>query len=175
MAGDFPWYEVVSGPDLLQGDLIQDCPILTPTEVPTSEGTDLTAIRGEADVVVMTQSCDLIADKVNQVLLCPVWLVDEMKERHPHFRDKKLLNKIVQGHVVGVHMLAECGIDGHERQPRVVVLKESYTVPIDLLKQVAEAEGDRLRLRPPYREHLAQAFARFFMRVGLPQNIPKFA
>ena len=27
--------------------------------------------------------------------------------------------------------------------------------------------------RPPYREHLAQAFARFFMRVGLPIDIPE--
>jgi hypothetical protein len=24
---------------------------------------------------------------------------------------------------------------------------------------------------PPYREHLSQAFARFFMRVGLPQPV----
>ena len=27
---------------------------------------------------------------------------------------------------------------------------------------------------PPIREHLSQAFARFFMRVGLPFNIPPF-
>jgi len=26
----------------------------------------------------------------------------------------------------------------------------------------------------PYREHLAQAFARFFMRVGLPVDISPF-
>jgi hypothetical protein len=31
----------------------------------------------------------------------------------------------------------------------------------------------RLRLLPPYREHLSQAFARYFMRVGLPTNIRK--
>ena len=33
--------------------------------------------------------------------------------------------------------------------------------------------GNRLRLCPPYREHLAQSFARFFMRVGLPIDIPE--
>jgi hypothetical protein len=32
----------------------------------------------------------------------------------------------------------------------------------------------RLRLLPPYREHLSQSFARFFMRVGLPVDIPSF-
>jgi hypothetical protein len=30
-----------------------------------------------------------------------------------------------------------------------------------------ERVGCELRLLPPYREHLSQAFARFFMRVGL--------
>jgi hypothetical protein len=29
-------------------------------------------------------------------------------------------------------------------------------------------------MRSPYREHLAQSFARYFMRVGLPVNIPPF-
>jgi hypothetical protein len=29
-------------------------------------------------------------------------------------------------------------------------------------------------LLPPYREHLSQAFARFFMRVGLPVEVPPF-
>jgi len=33
---------------------------------------------------------------------------------------------------------------------------------------------NRLRLLPPDREHLAQAFARFFMRAGLPIDIPEF-
>ena len=32
----------------------------------------------------------------------------------------------------------------------------------------------RLRLLPPYREHLSQSFARFFMRVGLPIDTPSF-
>jgi hypothetical protein len=29
------------------------------------------------------------------------------------------------------------------------------------------------RLLPPYREHLSQSFARYFMRVGLPVDIPR--
>ena len=32
----------------------------------------------------------------------------------------------------------------------------------------------RWRLMSPYLEHLSQAFARFFMRVGLPSSIPEF-
>jgi hypothetical protein len=32
----------------------------------------------------------------------------------------------------------------------------------------------RMVLPPPYREHLAQAFARYFMRVGLPHDAKAF-
>lgn len=39
--------------------------------------------------------------------------------------------------------------------------------PLDL-----PGKGDGLRLHPPYREHLSQAFARFFLRVGLAGDIP---
>jgi hypothetical protein len=31
----------------------------------------------------------------------------------------------------------------------------------------------RPQLLPPYREHLSQSFARFFMRVGLPIPVTK--
>jgi hypothetical protein len=34
--------------------------------------------------------------------------------------------------------------------------------------------GPRWRLRSPFLEHFSQAFARFFMRVGLPSSIPEF-
>ena len=34
--------------------------------------------------------------------------------------------------------------------------------------------GLRWRLQSPFREHFSQAFARFFMRVGLPAAIPPF-
>jgi hypothetical protein len=39
---------------------------------------------------------------------------------------------------------------------------------------LSKRNGKRLRLLPPYREHLSQAFARFFMRIGLPVHIDLF-
>ena len=41
------------------------------------------------------------------------------------------------------------------------------------LKAFTITQAHRLRLLPPYREHLSQAFARYFMRVGLPVDIDK--
>ncbi len=56
-------------------------------------------------------------------------------------------------------------------------MNESYPwfgVKLTSLKDLAVRRSPRPRLLPPYREHLAQAFARFFMRVGLPVDIPAF-
>ena len=49
-----------------------------------------------------------------------------------------------------------------------------FTLPKAFLQRFAEASGPRLRLIPPYREHLAQALARYFMRVGLPHDAKVF-
>jgi NADPH:quinone reductase-like Zn-dependent oxidoreductase len=55
---------------------------------------------------------------------------------------------------------------------QVVDFHEVFSLPLDFLTAWVQAKGEpRLRLRPPYREHLSQAFARFFMRVGLPDDI----
>lgn len=49
---------------------------------------------------------------------------------------------------------------------------EVFTVPREFLESLLVARGGtRPRLLPPYREHLSQAFARYFMRVGLPDPV----
>jgi hypothetical protein len=51
----------------------------------------------------------------------------------------------------------------------IVDFHEVYTVPRNFLESLLEQRHQsRLRLLPPYHAHLSQAFARFFMRVGLP-------
>jgi hypothetical protein len=71
-------------------------------------------------------------------------------------------------------MLAPCNLSGFELDVAVVDFRRVYSLPLDYLREFATETGDRIRLLPPYREHLAQAFARFFMRVGLPIDIPPF-
>ena len=44
-------------------------------------------------------------------------------------------------------------------------------IPVKALKKYARKIKNRLRLLPPYREHLSQAFAKYFMRIGLPSDI----
>lgn len=57
---------------------------------------------------------------------------------------------------------------------QVVDFRNIYSVSLNFLSDLTMKKGERLRLLPPYREHLSQSFARFFMRVGLPVDIPAF-
>ena len=60
-------------------------------------------------------------------------------------------------------------------EPRVVFNNATVGLPI-VQPEIRSTSymTQRLRLNPPYREHLSQAFARFCMRVGLPVDIPPF-
>jgi len=175
---NYPWYEVVHGAELTQGDLIPACPVLVPNapdDVQALESVgDVELETGVArqDVVVMTQACDLAHDKVAFVALCPVWTLDEFSAENQPFASARAKDRIRQGQVPAYHMLA--GHGDTDAPISVVEFHQIFSLPKGYLRAVAQNAGPRLRLLPPYREHLAQAFARYFMRVGLPVDIPAF-
>lgn len=57
----------------------------------------------------------------------------------------------------------------------IVDFHRIYSAPKNYLLELTNHQDLRIRLKPPYREHLSQAFARYFMRVGLPSDIRSFA
>jgi hypothetical protein len=69
-------------------------------------------------------------------------------------------------HIEGLHLLASPTEPANNRGALVVDFREIYSLPFDDLVSRAPQFGPRWRL--PYLEHFSQAFARFFMRVGLP-------
>ena len=169
---EYPWYEVVEGDEaLMQGDFIKDCPVvIPPSEI--SDNIDVKIIN--YDVVIMSQACDLVQGKLDLVLVCPIWPLSEFEKRSDFFKSRKGKEALRQGNVPGYHLLNKCKIDGFETEYLVVDFRSVYSVPFDFLAGLAQKRDKRLRLLPPYREHLSQAFARFFMRVGLPVDIPPF-
>jgi predicted ATPase len=56
----------------------------------------------------------------------------------------------------------------------LVDLRRIFTLSVELVREFAIMQRQRVRSLPPYWEHLSQAFARFFMRVGLPVDIAPF-
>ena len=169
----YQWYEIIDGKEpLLQGDFINSCPIVIP---PTAiESAKVSAEVIEYDVAIMSQSCDLEQKKIDLVLVCPVWFLSEFEGRSKFFREKSGKEALRQGNVPGYHLLNKCEIKEFERDYLVVDFRSVYSVPFDFILELARKMERRVRLLPPYREHLSQAFARFFMRVGLPVDIPAF-
>ena len=168
----YPWYTEVAGDEpLAQGDFFGDCPVLIPQAV-VEEDTELEADIQVYDVVAMSQSCDLQHGKLQLVLVCPVWDLAMFGKHNSRYATDKGKEELRRGDAPGYHLLNRCDVEAYERGYCVVDFRNVYGVPFDYL--AAQREAPRLRLLPPYREHLAQAFARFFMRVGLPVDIPPF-
>ena len=169
----FAWYDIVDGRDLEQGDILESCPIYLPAE--SDAGTGRLKFRWEErDVIVLSQSCDLVEgrEKVTDVLLASVWKRSELTEGY--LASPKGMEDARRGNLPGVHMLAACEMMGMEAEVRIVDFRRICTLPITHLRDQILTKRKRLRLLPPYREHLSQSFARFFMRVGLPVDIPAF-
>ena len=122
----------------------------------------------------MSQSCDLVKgrEKITEVLLCAVWNRSELTEGH--LSTDKGMEEARRGQLPAHHLLNECKLQNVEREVRVVDFHHIYALPLDFSREFAAKAPNRIRLLPPYREHLSQAFARFFMRVGLPTDIPAF-
>ncbi|CAN5895957.1 hypothetical protein BH23ACT8_BH23ACT8_25420 [soil metagenome] len=171
-----------TGVELEQGDLIRDLPVPVVTSATGSvqEGFRLQAEVEIVDAVVLTQTCDLVQGKAGEVLLgrVVVWrdLVEaEWAAGNTMVKSARFIDNLIKGAVPPVSLL-----HARDRRPdwpwSVVDFRQLYTVRIDYLRRDLSRRGtaQRLRLRSPYKEHLAQAFARYFMRVGLPHDAAAF-
>jgi len=67
------------------------------------------------------------------------------------------------------------GTRENNRAALVVNFRQIFSLPTAHLARHAASLGQRFRLESPYLEHFSQAFARFFMRVGLPASIPAYS
>lgn len=175
---EYPWYDGITGDTLEQGDILEQCPVLSPPASLNFQSETITEVDidwEKRDVIVLSQSCDMVQDqeKINDVLLCAIWKQKELNEG-PFKNLSSGMENVRRGRLNGFHLLAKCNISGLERDFRIVDFRRIYSLPLALLRNFTAAQPIRLRLLPPYREHLSQAFARFFMRVGLPVDIPAF-
>jgi hypothetical protein len=170
----YPWYRVVDGADLAQGDLFDRCPVFMPPPDVAESLKEAVFTWQERDVVVMTQTCDLVPgrEKVTEVLLCAAWNRSDLKSGH--LATARGLEDARRGNLPGYHLLAAPTLPDGTRELRIVDFRRVYSLPLTFVRERAANMGKRLRLLPPYREHMSQAFARYFMRVGLPQDIPQF-
>ena len=164
----------VDGADLSQGDLLPDCPI---PEFPTNFG-GLAGVSNvpfrTGDLIIVTQSCDLANRKAPLVALCPIFGIPSIVAIDSRFRNQKELEILRKGRYEGLYMLASPDDPNNNQHARIVDFRQIFSLPPLFLEAHAAGLGNRWRLQPPFLEHFSQAFARFFMRVGLPSSVPEF-
>jgi hypothetical protein len=86
---------------------------------------------------------------------------------------KKEFNAIIKGERPPFAMLEKHGVPAFPVS--VASFQHVYSLPRPILTRMAQKANPRLRLLPPYREHISQAFGPYFSRVGLIQDIPRYS
>jgi hypothetical protein len=169
------WWLKVHGPMLAQGDYLPDCfvPVFNPEYGRANSDPEDVPVD-DRDCIVVTQSCDLENDKANFVALCPLYPILEFEQSNSRFKEKRAWERVRQGRVEGLHLIASMQDPNDNWACLVADFREIYSLPIAYLRDHASSLEHRWRLRSPYLEHFSQAFARFFMRVGLPSSITPF-
>ena len=172
---EYPWYTILEKSDgILQGDFVPECPILIPPSTIKTDDEPKIDIQ-LIDSVILSQSCDLANNHIDIVLVCPYYSLKTFIESLPTHQSstKKAISKTIEnlrkGYLPGYHLLNK--FDSHLDDYQIVDFRNVYGIQIDSLKSICENLEKRIRLLPPYREHLSQAFARYFMRVGLHQDV----
>ncbi|MDQ1318553.1 MAG: hypothetical protein QG641_2119 [Candidatus Poribacteria bacterium] len=173
----YTWYDVIdSNENLMQGDFIYGCPVIIPP--PNVNMDEISVDVMLYNVIVMSQSCDLVNKKIDLILVCPFWSLKDFSEKDGKdnfYKSSKGKEALRRGDSPGYHLLNKCDIEGFKTEDYLIVdFHNVYGVHYDLLINIVQKQTKRIRLLPPYREHLSQAFARFFMRIGLPVDIPPF-
>ena len=189
MTADHSWYQVVESGSLNQvapleqGDILSGCPRFAVTGIPAwppPEDSEVEVEMESLTAIVLTQTCDLVQDHVEMVLMCAVvdWPAARqqmVKAGNEKAKSRAFREALVRGNLPALALLHK---HEHEHAPSldwsVVDFHQIFALPKKLVIDVAAAAGPRLRLRSPYKEHLAQAFARYFMRVGLPLDARDF-
>lgn len=179
----FEWYEEIKlSDDITQGDIFINFPIIKISNYEKLLEMNPEQYEAEmeieyVDLVVLTQPCDLARPKpeLKSVILCQIYDVDLIKY------GKGKLSQITEGKFPQFYMLnqkedfkyedSSFKLDGFNYH--IVDFNKIEKVPVDALKKYSKNVSTRLRLLPPYREHLSQAFAKYFMRIGLPSDIDK--
>lgn len=178
----YPWYKIIEASDeLQQGDLVLNCPTIVPptfnyteqdgAEIPNVETTTVKIFNA----IIVSQSCDLEHGNIENVLVCPYYpltdyLTAVLRPNANADEKRRKREDLRKGFLPGYHLINKD--EGTNLSDYIVVdFRNVFAVNYDFLKSFVGQMPSRHRLLPPYREHLSQAFARFFMRVGLPIDI----
>ena len=171
----YPWYQTLTDETSLeQGDILENCKVLLfkPESYDgiLSEDSQIAIDVFSKIFIVMSQSCDLMNDKIDSVVVCPLLSLKELKDDSDYFKSSSSREELRKGNQPSYHLLNKVSLLDAEEDYYCVSFHHIYSLPKSYLQKLVGGK-ERKRLLPPYKEHLSQSFARYFMRVGLPSGI----
>jgi hypothetical protein len=167
MPEEYPWYEIVEGGDLEQGDILEQCPVIAPVpDLPfpiPRENPPVDVLT--FDVIIMTQSCDLAHERLDEVIVCPHFDLTQAGEGGSSVgRDTQ--KAIRSGRRPRYSMLEASRISVAEMGVRIVDFGRVFSLPKDYVRRHAENQGSRLRLRPPIASICPKPLLGFLCALG---------
>ncbi len=175
------WWTATSGAAHEQGELLRDFPVVRVESVEVAGDTAAVRSRVEVlDTIIVTQTCDLENEKVANIVLARVttwadFAAAQFAAGNTAVKRSGFRRNLIRGDIPPLMLL-----HARESQPAldwsVVDFRELHVVDRGRVGAFVDQPGNRRRLRliSPYKEHFAQAFARFYMRVGLPHDARAF-
>ncbi len=127
----------------------------------------------DRDLIVLTQTCDIPKPAQQTILLAQVVSYDALASKGgTDMKGSKYRRKLVENIIQPFFPLRP--FNEPALPWSLVCFRDLHVAPKDEVQLFTTTAGLRLRLRSPYREHLAQSYARFMMRVGLPSTTDDF-
>jgi hypothetical protein len=144
----------IEGVELGQGDFLPGC--LVPSFPPDFGATESGTVElSTANLIVVTQSCDLENKKVAFVAHCPIYPLSEFEEFNPGFKKKGVWEEVRQGRREGLYLLPSPEHSEKSREALVVDFRQIISLPIGYVTAHAGRIGPRWRLQSPYLEHFS--------------------
>lgn len=168
------WYELVSDDSLRQGDIFRDLTIpIIPEDLPLlTEPDSRTDVRIDIQwktdtFIVFTASCDL--EKGRAIRYALIGRIVELEAALPSTdksRDRRKKAEVLRrGLMPSKFRLASFDKIQPYFPDSVVDYRVHFTVPVEYLRQACQ--GQRLRLRPPFRESFGNWVGANISRVGI--------
>lgn len=156
-----------------QGDFFNEVPYVK-TVHPLPRGKDPIDLDFSLNsVIVLSQSCDIVRpNKLKTVQVAPVSTLRELLFKIPALKDEEKLESLRRNYIPRYHLLNINRSKTFNKIGYLVVdFGAVFSISYKTLKSLVKEQPERLTLISPYRERLSQEFARFYMRVGLDDDI----
>lgn len=172
-----PWVRIDKGNEegLKQGDLVPKCYVpIYPEDYGDRAGEENVSVPVDVyDVIVITQSCDLVDDKIKLVAVLPFYSLSDFEKYNPAFAKNGKWENVRKGRVEGLHLIASPIDPKNWRASIVVDFREIYGLPLRYMKKRTGDLEPRWRLRSPFREEFSRAFDNYYSRVAVDKPFGK--